>query len=110
MKPTIVDQKLLQANASNRINLKIQSQTKTKRLREMPANFQELKTTVEALIKDERAKDAEVSNIRDYQIRYMDPDNEMINVSDDEDLLTAYDLAENGDLKGNLKLVVEFKN
>ena len=39
----------------------------------------------------------------------MDPDNEMINVSDDEDLLTAYDVAENGGLDGNLKFVVEFK-
>jgi hypothetical protein len=36
---------------------------------------------------------------RDYVIRYVDNDEEVINVSDDEDLLTAYDVAEK-ELKG----------
>jgi len=45
---------------------------------------------------------------RDYSIRYRDQDQEMINVSDDEDLLTAYEVAEN-DLNGNLRFVIEFK-
>ncbi len=38
----------------------------------------------------------------------MDGDDEQINVSDDEDLLTAFDVA-NKELNGNLKFVVEFK-
>jgi hypothetical protein len=38
----------------------------------------------------------------------MDPDNEMINVSDDDDLLTAYELAES-ELAGSLKFLVEMK-
>jgi PB1 domain len=45
---------------------------------------------------------------RDYTIKYIDPENELINVSDDEDLLTAYELSENG-LNGSLKFMVEFK-
>ena len=46
---------------------------------------------------------------RDFVIRYIDNEDETINVSDDEDLLTAYDIAEK-DLKGSLKLTVQFKN
>jgi len=38
----------------------------------------------------------------------LDGDNELINVSDDEDLLAAYDVAKK-DLKGNLKFIVEVK-
>lgn len=45
---------------------------------------------------------------RDYSIRYKDQDQEMINVSDDEDLITAYEVAES-DLNGNLRFVIEFK-
>lgn len=102
-----------QTPQQQRINLKIQSVTKTKRLRDLPTSFEALKQTVEALVKDERstAQQQELVAIshRDYSIRYLDPDNEMINVSDDEDLLTAYDVAEHGGLQGNLKFVVEFK-
>jgi hypothetical protein len=74
-------------------------------------SFEALKTTVEALVKDERTlqqQESFTTSHRDYSIRYKDPENEMINVSDDEDLLTAYDLAGKS-LDGNLKLVVEFK-
>jgi hypothetical protein len=87
-----------------KISLKVQSQTKTKRIRELPMSFDALKKTVEALVKDDREPTAEVqlteqkvattTNTKDYSIRYVDPDNEMINVSDDDDLLTAYDIAE----------------
>jgi len=42
-------------------------------------------------------------------IRYVDNEEEVINVSDDEDLLTAYEVAEK-DLKGSLKFMVQFKN
>ena len=45
---------------------------------------------------------------RDYVIRYFDGDQEAINVSDDEDLLTAYDVAEK-ELNNNLKFIVQFK-
>jgi hypothetical protein len=42
-------------------------------------------------------------------IRYVDNEEEVINVSDDEDLLTAYEVAEK-DLKVSLKFMVQFKN
>ena len=45
---------------------------------------------------------------RDYIIRYVDNDLEAINISDDEDLTTAYEVAEQG-LNGNIKLIVEFR-
>lgn len=48
------------------------------------------------------------SGSRDYVIRYIDNDQELINVSDDEDLLEAYEVAENS-LNSNLKLTVTFK-
>ncbi len=46
---------------------------------------------------------------RDFVIRYTDNEDEIINVSDDDDLQTAYDVAEK-DLKGSLKFTVQFKN
>lgn len=41
-------------------------------------------------------------------ITYVDGQKDEINVSDDDDLLTAYDVARN-ELQGNLKLSVHFK-
>jgi hypothetical protein len=68
-----------------------------------------LKTTVEALLVDERKlKNLKETSERDYTIKYVDKDDEKINVSDDEDLLTAYEVAET-ELSGNLKFVVEWK-
>jgi hypothetical protein len=79
-------------------------------MREIPPTFEALKTVVEALVSDERNPNHVPSGStgRDYTIKYMDPDNELINVSDDEDLQAAYEVAET-DLNGNLKFVVEFK-
>jgi hypothetical protein len=75
-------------------------------------NFEALKSTVEAQIKEERKESdlnsSVVNGQRDFVIKYVDGDNEPINVSDDEDLLTAYDVAEK-ELNGNLKFIVEFK-
>jgi len=86
--------------------------TKTKRIREVPESFEALKTIVEALITDERAlmqeKDLVKKGDRDYVVRYTDKDNELIDVSDEEDFLTAYEIAEN-EMDGNLKFVVDFR-
>jgi len=43
-----------------------------------------------------------------FSVGYKDAEDEFINVSDDEDLATAYDVASN-ELKGNLKLHVAFQ-
>jgi hypothetical protein len=97
--------------------LKLQLATKTKRIRDLPTSFAALQSTVEQQIKEERLLQQQTHldgsfmsaiSVRDYVIRYIDGDQEAINVSDDEDLLTAYEVAEN-DLKGNLKFIVSFK-
>ena len=44
----------------------------------------------------------------EFVVKYVDNDKEEINVSDDEDLLTAYDVALK-ELNGNLKFIVSPK-
>ena len=108
---------LSSTTSSNKLTLKLQTQTKTKRIRDLPPNFQALKAAVEAQIKDERdliLQESAALNLskpgqRDYVIRYVDGDDEAINVSDDEDLLTAYEVADR-ELKGNLRFIIHFKN
>lgn len=84
-------------NSTKQLSLKLQSATKTKRMREVPASFQILQNAVESQIKEEREKNILDTQVyksgRDYTIRYVDGDQELINVSDDEDLLTAYEVA-----------------
>ena len=67
-----------------------------------------MKTLVEAQLQDDRLPNAPKAAHKDYNIKYQDGDQEMINVSDDEDLLTAYEVAQK-ELQGNLKFVVEIK-
>ena len=73
--------------------MKVQSLSKTKRLREVPETFEALKNQIETIIKDERDPNTIVPSQRDYHIKYQDGDDEMINVSDDDDLQTAFDVA-----------------
>src|SRR5258707_998149 len=79
-----------------KLNLKFQTSEKTKRVRDVPPTFQALKQTVEALLKEQKQSDQIPST--DYIIKYVDKDDEMINVSDDEDLFTAYEVVGGGDL------------
>ena len=81
------------------LEIKLQSQTKTKRLRVQPKNFAELHEVVESQIREERnaefkrIKEVAASSqlvIKDFTIKYLDEDNEQINVSDDDDLFMAY--------------------
>lgn len=92
----------MEKQINKKLNLKFQSLTKTKRIRDVPENFEALKKIVEALVKDEQM------NPDQLVIRYADRDDELINVSDDEDLLAAYEVAEL-DLDGSLKFVVQEK-
>lgn len=105
---------------NSKITLKLQSQTKTKRVRELPRNFEALLALAESQIREEREATQQLNESfnkqnnasflsgRDFSIKYIDGDQELINVSDDEDLLTAYDVAEK-ELNGNLKLTVALK-
>jgi hypothetical protein len=105
---------------NSKITLKLQSQTKTKRVRELPKNFEALLALADSQIREEREATQQLNESfhkqnnasflsgRDFSIKYVDGDQELINVSDDEDLLTAYDVAEK-ELNGNLKLTVALK-
>jgi PB1 domain len=86
----------------NNINVKIDSLSKIKRVRDVPQSFDALKSVVEAQLKDTNVNQVS-SNPRNYQIQYRDAQNDLINVSDDDDLLTAYEIATK-ELQGNLKL------
>ena len=99
------------SNRTRKLNLKFQSATKTKRITGIPENFSALNSKVEAMIKNERDFLPDIDKKeqkRDYTIKYEDGSNELINVSDDEDLQTAYEVALT-ELDGNLKFVIEFK-
>ena len=111
------------SSSKSQLTIKLQSQTKTKRLRDIPSDFKTLTDIVEQQIREERdllssaplngdqsfRSSSTFTSGRDYVIRYVDNEEEVINVSDDEDLLTAYEVAEK-DLKGSLKFMVQFKN
>ena len=93
------------------MTLKIASITKNKRLLKLPKTFSQLKESVEKQIKEERPKfssNPDPSAERDYIIRYIDGDQELINISDDDDLYTAYDVA-GKELGGKLSLKIDFK-
>lgn len=88
------------------INLKIESQSKIKRLREIPQTFDDLKSVVESQFREISLNGSPY--LRNYSVQYRDGQKDLINVSDDEDLLTAYDVA-NKELQGNLKFQVTLK-
>jgi hypothetical protein len=83
------------------INLKIESQSKIKRVRDLPKTFVGLKQVVESQLKDVIMSDTQ----RNYSVQYRDGQNDLINVSDDDDLQTAYEVASK-ELNGNLKFQI----
>lgn len=63
----------------------------------MPQTYEALKQTVENLLGEDASSE--------YHIQYVDRDEELINVSDDEDLQMAYQMA-SSELNGSLKFVI----
>ena len=90
------------------LTIKLQSASKTKRLAQVPHSFGLLVQTIDSHLRDDRLNPPLANAPRDFYIKYTDGDQELINVSDDEDLRTAYDVAKK-ELKGNLKFEVGFK-
>lgn len=88
----------------DQLSVKLHTQSKIKRLREVPATFEALKQTVEAQIYDEETLN-QLPKVRDYHIKYIDGEKEWINVSDDDDLHSAYQVASK-ELGGNIKFVI----
>lgn len=76
---------------SKQVDIKLAyNNDKIKRLKEVPATFQALKTAVEASFKIEQPSDKDASKQKSqYSIKYKDQDEDWVNVSDDEDLQAA---------------------
>jgi hypothetical protein len=80
---------------NNKIVVKLTSSRATKRLGEPPENFLSLKE-----------KCSKVARTQDFSITYTDNAGDVINVSDDEDLVEAYEVAEHafgGQLQLNIR-------
>lgn len=82
----------------HKIQLKISAEDKTKRVKALPDSFKALKTIVEASFFKNQVCPA-------FNLKYVDADQELINVSDDEDLQTAYEVA-GEELEGKLNLQI----
>ena len=75
------------------MRVKVAKDAVIKRVREAPTNFEGLKKTFKAQVcKDE--KSLELMEKNQLEIVYTDDVGDVINVSDDEDLLVAYEVAE----------------
>ena len=84
------------------INLKIDLNSKIKRIRDLPQTIEALRSVVDCQLDPTKAPKEH------YSIQYRDGQDDVINVSDDEDLLTAYEVAQK-ELQGNLKLHIALK-
>jgi len=88
------------------ITVKIQTLSKTKILREVPTSFNGLKNKIAAQFNDDCLFKPEGD--RNFTIKYLDGEDEHINVSDDDDLFTAYEVATK-DLNKTVKFLVQPK-
>lgn len=80
--------------SSTKLAVKITCDNITKRVRDAPESFEALKSTVKAQI-SKSSKNATFVRQGNFAITYTDDTGDVINVSDDEDLHAAYDVAEN---------------
>jgi hypothetical protein len=87
------------------INLKIDLSSKIKRIRDLPQTIEALRSVVDSQLDPAKVPS---EDHQCYSIQYRDGQNDVINVSDDEDLLTAYEVAQK-ELQGNLKLHIAIK-
>lgn len=74
-------------------------------MREVPATFEALKQAIEKGIYTEEKINQLSTGVKEYHIQYIDGDKELINVSDDDDLVSAYQVAQK-ELGGNIKFSV----
>ena len=91
--------------SSTKLTVKLTSSNVTKRVRTIPESFEALKQQVKAQMCKGKAEDQFIKS-NQYQIVYEDETGDIINVSDDEDLLAAYDVAETS-LGRQLKLQIK---
>ena len=88
----------MDSQPAKKLVVKVSTARSTKRLGQLPPDFQTLKTRCEQI--EPKLK------TQDFCITYEDSTGDAINVSDDEDLQEAYDVAQS-ELKGQLKLSIK---
>lgn len=81
--------------SSQRLAVKLTFNDITKRVRDAPESFEALKSVVKATMSKVKAPAAQDIAKGHFVLTYEDDTGDTINISDDEDLLTAYDVAEN---------------
>jgi hypothetical protein len=82
--------------SSQKLALKLTCDNITKRLRDIPETFEALKKVVKAqMCKGSSSQVQQLLLTDQFSITYEDDTGDTINVSDDEDLFSAYDVAEN---------------
>jgi len=90
--------------SNQKLAVKLTCENVTKRVREAPETFEALKQSVKAQMCKGTA--SEYVKAGQYSITYEDDTGDIINVSDDEDLQAAYDVAENS-MNRQLKLSIK---
>ena len=93
-------------SGKKKLTLKLVSGSITKRVRELPENFEALKSQVKVQMAKGEQADKHMILSNQYALQYQDDTGDIINVSDDEDLYAAYEVAEES-LNGQLKLQVK---
>ena len=94
------------SNQKKKLTVKLANGSYTKRVRDVPENFAALKSAVKAQMAKGEQSDQQLILANQFSITYKDDTGDIINVSDDEDLFAAYDVAE-GSLGGQLKFEVK---
>ncbi len=90
--------------SSSRMTVKITCENSTKRVRDVPETFESLKSTVKTQMNKGTTATQYIKNDQ-FAITYQDDTGDVINLSDDEDLQAAYEVAENF-MNRQLKLTV----
>jgi len=88
----------MDSQPAKKLVVKVSTARSTKRLGQLPSDFHTLKTRCEQI--EPKLK------TQDFCITYEDSTGDAINVSDDEDLKEAYDVAQS-ELQGQLKLSIK---
>lgn len=107
MSDSKMNQSMMSDNFYNgsKLRIKVAKDTVTKRVREAPSNFEGLKKTLKAQVcKDEKSLALMEKNM--MEITYTDDVGDVINVSDDEDLFVAYEVAESS-MNNQIKFFVQ---
>lgn len=81
--------------SSQKLALKITFGDVTKRVRDIPETFEVLKTVVKTTMSKVKGPGAQAIEAGHFVMTYEDDTGDIINVYDDEDLMAAYEVAEN---------------